>query len=437
MARVGGHTAIMRLPCVRRRDPSVQLTPLAHSHRRSGPRRARLLALPLLALLLAGCPRTVEDRFRNLPRMRDGATYIVVFDLGQADAMLVVNHGRSMLIDAGATWTKPGRQNFREIPRVLEALTGRRRLDYFLLTHYHQDHIGLHGVGPRASVGNLGLWGLVLDEEVYIETMVDRGSMVIGPKINTQKNYERALKQWLAEGRVGRRLRVKPHDLIDMGPGLKVEVISVNGYPRLMQIRRKNPFLFKNFPPSENDYSIVLKLTKGDFEMVTGGDLSGRDVTRAFGPKVRTSYNDIESAIAGDIGDIEVYRVHHHGSKNSSNDCFIKVLHPEVSIFSTGENSYHHPDLRVLNALKKSGRIYITSGADKKVYSQVKPYIVGGDINIVVAPDGRHYWVNRKKYRAFSEKIEASRPDYLPSCKPSDRLRSPDTPDEEGPVHGD
>ena len=389
-----------------------------------------LLALVLPLVSCGTCGQNVR------PRPVKG-THFVIFHIGQADAMLVVNDGRTMLVDAGATSSKRDRHNFHDIGRVLEKMVGERRLDYFVVTHYHQDHIGLHGVGARAGLGDLGLWGLLSAENVTIDTLVDRGFMVIGKKGNTQKHYERAIPGWIRSGKVRRRMRVRKNDLLDMGRGLRVEVTAVNGNGHLMAVKRRYPGLLKNFPPSENDYSIVLKFTRGDFELATGGDLSGRDVTRAFGP-MRISYNDIESVIAGDIGDIEVYRVHHHGSKNSSNDCFMKVLRPEVSIYSTGMNSYHHPAERVYLALKKMGRQFITSGADQHVYNQVKGDILEQDIHVVVAPDGASYKVNGTSFKSLSDEQEKALPGHVASCKPDwKKQRSVDKAEEEGAIDMD
>lgn len=367
-----------------------------------------------LTLAGSGCPTHRAVHGPMTPG--DGRTHIVFFDIGQADAMLVVNAGRAMLVDAGATWTQVARQNFRDIPRRLEAMLGHRHLDYFVVSHYHQDHIGLHGVGPRAGVGDLGLWGLLNDEGVTVDTLVDRGFYVEGKPGNTQKHYEVGVLRWIREGKVKRRLRVKRQDLLDLGPGLRIEVIASSANGQFARIKSRLPGFFDRFPPSENDYSIVMKLTRGPFELVSGGDLSGFDVTRSFGPNMRMSYNDIETGIAADIGDVEVYHVHHHGSKNSSNPCFISVLHPEVSVFTTGKNSYGHPDLRVYNALRRLGKVFITGGADAEVYNEVKRDIVEGDVTVTVAADGQTYWVNGLAFQAKSEKTERSRRDFVAGC---------------------
>jgi len=146
---------------------------------------------------------------------------------------------------------------------------------------------------------------------------------------------------------------------------------------------------------------------------------------------VRISYNDIESLIAGEIGDVEVYRVHHHGSHNSSNECFLKVLRPEVSIFSTGKNAFGHPDPRVYRALKADGRVFITGGADPKVYDDVRADILEDDVEVIVAPDGKRYWVQGTPFTSRSEAEERARPGPT-TCQPGDRPRDPNRAEETG-----
>jgi len=344
------------------------------------------------------------------------ATRFIVFNVGQADAMLVVHRGKTMLVDAGSARDKRSRHLFRDIPRKLEAITGKRHLDYMVVTHYHADHIGSHASGRYASLGHLGLFGLLADEGVTIDTLIDRGSFVIGPKGSTQRSYEASLPLWL--GRVvKRRLVAQEGMMIDMGPNLKVEVVAVNGAGRLLEILRRRPGFFAEYPPSENDYSIALKFTQGDFELFTGGDLTGKDVVRRFGSNA-SSYNDIESLIAHRVGDVEVYRVNHHGSDHSSNPCFIQVLNPEIAIFSVGRNGYGHPSPRVYHALKRVARVFLTGGAAREVYYEVKPDIVFGDVEVVVEPDGRFYHVQGTRYRSLTEEEERARPDFLDRCQP-------------------
>ena len=75
------------------------------------------------------------------------------------------------------------------------------------------------------------------------------------------------------------------------------------------------------------------------------------------------SYADIETTVAPAVGPVEVYKVHHHGSRYSSNASWLSVTTPMIGIVSVGAgNSYGHPTADALNRLHAVGtRMYWTS----------------------------------------------------------------------------
>lgn len=96
---------------------------------------------------------------------------IITFAVGQTDAQLVIGPEKTLLIDAGAEVSGPKKQYEYSAQRI-EELTGGRTIDYFLITHYHMDHMG--NLYPNSTKGN-GLWGLLDQENVVIRTIIDRG----------------------------------------------------------------------------------------------------------------------------------------------------------------------------------------------------------------------------------------------------------------------
>ncbi|WP_223760621.1 lamin tail domain-containing protein [Myxococcus sp. RHSTA-1-4] len=93
----------------------------------------------------------------------------------------------------------------------------------------------------------------------------------------------------------------------------------------------------------ENARSVAVKITYGAFDALVGGDLTGS------GP-------DIESAVAPSVGELELYKVHHHGSSSSSNATFLGITKPLVSFISVGfDNSYGHPTVEALTRLANVG----------------------------------------------------------------------------------
>jgi hypothetical protein len=93
----------------------------------------------------------------------------------------------------------------------------------------------------------------------------------------------------------------------------------------------------------ENAKSVTVKISYGAFDALVGGDLTGETP-------------NVESAIAPTVGEVELYKVHHHGSRYSSNATFLSILLPTVSFISVGtSNTYGHPTPECLARLANVG----------------------------------------------------------------------------------
>jgi len=75
----------------------------------------------------------------------------------QTDSQLVIGPDKTLLIDCGAA-VAGSKKQYEYIAGQVEALTGKRKFDYFLISHYHYDHMGSRY--PNSDEGN-GLWGLL------------------------------------------------------------------------------------------------------------------------------------------------------------------------------------------------------------------------------------------------------------------------------------
>ncbi len=95
----------------------------------------RFLALLLLCvLLLTGCEMALPPEPAPVPVDSDGLT-VHFIDVGQADCILLLCDGQSMLIDGG---------NVEDSDLVVSYLQdqGITKLDYVVNTHAHEDHVG-------------------------------------------------------------------------------------------------------------------------------------------------------------------------------------------------------------------------------------------------------------------------------------------------------
>lgn len=101
---------------------------------------------------------------------------------------------------------------------------------------------------------------------------------------------------------------------------------------------------------SENAASLIMKICYKEFDLLLTGDVEGK------GEKALIENYQKE------LKEIDVLKVAHHGSKNSTLEEFLNVCCPKISIISCGEkNQYGHPHQELLERLKKVKSKVITT----------------------------------------------------------------------------
>ncbi|QSB14632.1 lamin tail domain-containing protein [Natronosporangium hydrolyticum] len=321
-----------------------------------------------------------------------GELNIYFFDVEQGDSQLIVGPtGRTMLIDLGErSWnayhTTMAMRVAEEIRAICGIASGPVHLDYVMASHHHLDHVGYAG-NPHddGNIGN-GFWqllhpdhqaftvGTVIDRDAgdwvdtngdgtcEVGTSAEPSDEVVWHNAGTTSQTTRRLICWLygpdgqrdrlhIEGRVLRLTNDDPWPSFDLGPGVTAEVLQANA-KGVMQADGVTPVPGDHttaaYPPSENDYSIALKVQYGQYRYATAGDLDGEYSISGFG----YSYNDVEASVAEEFGDVDTMRVNHHGSGHSTSSYYTEVLAPESAVISCGNNSYGHPANRVLDELR-------------------------------------------------------------------------------------
>ena len=264
----------------------------------------------------------------------DGLT-IHVFDMGQADSMLVIGPGpdhRTLLVDLGEP-VRGTKKNWRRMARNLKELIspngdGDRVIDYFVVSHYHTDHIG----GSRSGIaGLLNRSHGAFKIRKFID-VGDDGDKYTKKERYTKKSLETNIRSWLG-GKVKTRESPKfGTEQIQLGPGVEVEIVGFAGKAHdadsgaFEKVVARKATQYEDNAASENDYSIALKISYGQFEMFTAGDLTGANTSQDLGPLYKTTshgqtYTNVERHFVeywrqqSTELDVEVYRASHHGSK--------------------------------------------------------------------------------------------------------------------------
>ncbi len=260
-------------------------------------------------------------------------------DVGTGDAtLLVMPNGKTLLVDAGLDGAAS-----RVIAPFLRSF-GVTSLDAFVLTHYDSDHMG-------------GVDKLVLPQEeaILVEAWFDRDEWEFLPE---KKRKAKQFEQYTEAAETPTQLQ--PGQQLRLDDEVTIVVVAVNGHVR----GAVNKY---SHPPNENDYSAALLVSYRGFNYFIAGDLTAIVEERL-----------VKEAA---IGDIDVYKVSHHGSETSSTPAFLAVIRPEVAVISNGDRAgFNHPRQAVLDNLNAIPNIevYQTNKLTKLVNSQSG--LVGGNV---------------------------------------------------------
>ncbi len=223
---------------------------------------------------------------------------IIMLDVGQGDAFLVRSEGRSVLIDTG-----------NKDADLLAGLArhGAYRLDAVIISHSDDDHVGSLDA----------LKGVVAVESVYVAQPALTCTCVPCENLRAlSKDVTHGIETGSLE--VGDHLKVGNFDLSVIWPDAYTD-------------------------KGGNADSLTMVLSRR-FE-------NGTTHTALFCGDAEAP--QIEAMIRkGLVGDIDILKVGHHGSRQAVDGAVMDVLSPEVSLISVGEqNRYGHPTQETLNYL--------------------------------------------------------------------------------------
>jgi beta-lactamase superfamily II metal-dependent hydrolase len=324
-------------------------------------------------------------------------------NIGQGDATLIVGPtGKSLLFDAGESYWNSS-IDARTIGPYIQAVLGCKKLDYVVISHFHLDHIGYVNYG--------GLWHLVENQGFSVGTTLLRDyNNYLGSTSGTFNNWKTYL-EGTGQAKLHPVTALEGTSQVNLGTGVVFDIVTVDGNDTIIA----GDFSGEASPPSENDYSIGAVLSYGNFDEWIGGDLDGQYQTSGFG----YTYHDIEWSVAPEVGDVDVYRVNHHGSSHSTSETFINQLDPEVSIISVGDaNTYGHPTQTVMNRLLATSTVYLTERGDTG--TNIGAAIVAGNI-VIKTSDGTTYTVNGTTYTANEPtRTDADGDGYFAEADPAD-----------------
>ena len=283
------------------------------------------------------------------PSASGGEIQVHVLDVGpmDGDSILIVGpedpqtkKRKAALVDAGDTGKGKA---------VLDALKryGVEKIDYFIATHAHPDHLGgADEVLKATSVSTVIDSGIPPPTAAVDETATGgkggRGaakSRPPGRELPTVKSYQEFLETVKQNG--AQYVKAEPGKTYDLGGGAVLTIIA----PIEPLFTREQ---MKGGGNEPNANSVVVRLDYGNFSMLLPGDAESQTEDRMINKDANVG--------------AKILKVAHHGSKYATSESFIKTVKPEVAIISDGEwNRYGHPAQVVLDRLKAAGvKLYRT-----------------------------------------------------------------------------
>lgn len=240
----------------------------------------------------------------NYPTFKN-KSFIKMIDVGQGDSILLHSKNESILVDTGgATYTSSDESKIvatTTIP-LLKSL-GIRKLKFLILTHGDADHMQ----EAKYLIENFKVENVIINlgEINYLEEEIIK----IFPET--------------IRGEEGLRLTCGDINLIQLNTDLS----------------------------EENDSSQIYYVKYNDTTLLLMGDASLKSEEY-----ILNNY---------DLGNIDILKVGHHGSKTSTGTNLLQTINPRLALVSCGiDNKFGHPHESVLTSLTKYNVNYLTTAKE-------------------------------------------------------------------------
>jgi competence protein ComEC len=302
---------------------------------------------------------------------------------GGAATLIVTPEREAVLIDSGSA----GGRDARRIHEAAED-AGLKRIDYFILTHFHTDHFG--GIAELARLMPIG-------------TVYDNGIPDTDPDHNPNDTLFPGRIQPYRDMKADKRVVIQPGDVIPLRQdenqdALQVLLHCLGARQTFIPAPTNAPVTAgcdgaptRPLDTSDNKNSVVMLLEYGPFRLFAGGDLTWNVEAHLVCP-------------VNLVGPVDIYQVDHHGLDLSNNPLLVQALSPTVTIMSNGPFKGCQPGtfatLSSVPSIEASYQIHRNLRADSTnntsmdYIANLTEHCPGNYIRLSVAPDGKSYTVS-------------------------------------------
>lgn len=213
--------------------------------------------------------------------------YIHFISTGNSDSILIMTQNKVVLIDGGDNDDESYLVNFIKNKDI-------QKIDYLIATHPDADHVG------------------ALDK---ITDSFDIRQIFIGNSTSNSKTYKDFINSVANKGL---------HPSVPL-EGTKIELDS-SSYLQFFNTKGGS---------NANESSLVILFVNNNNKVLFMGDAGF----------------ETEKRILDSLPDVDLIKIGHHGSKNSTSNALLNKVKPEEAVITTGENNYGHPHQSILSKL--------------------------------------------------------------------------------------
>ncbi|PCI53800.1 MAG: hypothetical protein COB36_11815 [Alphaproteobacteria bacterium] len=321
-----------------------------------------------------------------LPPWSEGMLDIYHINTGRGDsAFFIFPDGTTMLFDAGdldgeefeerayplklssqrpSESVTPGELVAKFIKKVFP-LGEQAQIDYALISHFHGDHYGTVRPGlVKSQIGSYVLTGITeVGEEVPIRTLIDRGYPEYNSPVDLKSYHGGSFENYLEFQKAQQSRRGMKVELLEAGSAEQIilksnsdkypdfEVRNIKSSANLWTGKEGqssslyDPAVLLNNKGkyTENPLSLAIKVSYGNFDYFTGGDMTGLQE-----PGI-AKWFDVETPTAKVVGEVDVLALNHHGNRDATNANFLGTLQPRVIVQQSWTSD--HPGSEVLHRM--------------------------------------------------------------------------------------
>ncbi len=293
----------------------------------------KFLGIPVVDTLFPSLNEGTQQTENNQPQQPtqivetpEGTLILTMIDCGQADSFLLQQGEFVALVDCGT------RSTGDDVVDYLKSI-GITKIDLLFGTHPHDDHMG-------------GMYDVITNFEI---------GKIITPKIKVGE----VTTNWYLK--LMEEISTKKHT---------VEYPSVNDVYHLGDATMTVIGPLSDPDDNLNNYSIVLKVTYGNMDVIMTGDAE----------------KEVEADIiaSGVNLDAEILKVGHHGSNTSSTEEFLDAIDPDYALISCKVGNKHdHPTAGTMEKLEERDiEVYRTDESGTVIVT-----ITANDVTFNTDPD--------------------------------------------------